>query len=217
LRNRHARKSPTGTVSCDGLLIIPKTYLHRCSSVISGRPSHISHDIRNIDVLGITFLAILLPPKVPLSLKSLYGLDILVLLLSPVSRDIAKTNLFSLVDEDGTCKGSVEHGGEFGRFSSLRGVIGTHSGYDTRLVVVLDTSISITHTVGDLLVRIPSTFLLHVDVEVVEGSLGLGQTPIRVVRSSKSAVSSVKSLAGDGQLGRKDWQGMAYWWKWKII
>jgi hypothetical protein len=109
----------------------------------------------------------------------------------------------------------MEHGSEFGRLGSLRGVIGTHSGYDTRLVVVLDTFISITRVVGGLLVRIPSTFLLHVDVKVVERTLCLGQAPI--VRSSKSAVSSVKSLAGDGQLGRKDWQGMAYWWKWKII
>jgi len=68
--------------------------------------------------------------------------------------------------------------------------------------MVLDAVISDVNLGCHSLVRVPSTFLLHVDVEVVEGSLGLGQAPVRVVRSAKAAIASVKSLTVDGKRGR---------------
>lgn len=47
----------------------------------------------------------------------------------------------------------------------------------------------------DLLIRVPSAVLLHVDVDLIKDLLGLGQTPLGVVRSTETAISPVKALA----------------------
>jgi hypothetical protein len=73
-------------------------------------------------------------------LQILHGLDVLVLLLPPLARDVDHTDLLALVDEQRASQGGVQHAAQFAGFGAVGRVVGSQPGDDPGLVVVLKTT-----------------------------------------------------------------------------
>lgn len=113
----------------------PMTHLDWRPSVVSGGLPEIDKNVAHIRIL----LAGQLTPVRSLSLKVLDGLNVLVLLLGPVSGDVAQTHLLSLIDKECSGERTVEHGEKFAALGSVIWVIRRNSRDGSGLIVVLET------------------------------------------------------------------------------
>lgn len=139
LRSRHSYCCPTICTQHRTLAVRPySTHLYGCSTVIPGGLPNVFQDIAHVRILlSSSFSSIL-----PLSFQVLNRLDILVLFLSPASRNIAKSHFLSLVHKQSTGEGTLEHRQKFTALCSIFIMVRCDTRDGSWLIVILQAGLS---------------------------------------------------------------------------